>query len=185
MMNPSQKKIKPKLTSSFQKLWSLHWIMAVCFLVLYLVGIIMSRLPDEITLKDYMFDFHKSIGVLVMALLLLRIFFLLQVFGKKYSKRQPKLNKQWIQGFTLHSLLYLLMLIVPLSGFLYSNSGGHEVEFFGIAMPNLFQQNQAFFPVARSIHFWLSYTFLAFILLHAWENHRLIMNFRRRFLNWS
>ncbi|MGL5941549.1 MAG: hypothetical protein ACRC2S_14415 [Waterburya sp.] len=38
--------------------------MAVCFLVLYLVGIIMSRLPDEITLKDYMFDFHKSIGVL-------------------------------------------------------------------------------------------------------------------------
>jgi cytochrome b561 len=180
-MNLSQKQIKPKLTSSFQKLWSLHWLMAVCFLVLYLVGIVMSRLSDEITLKDYMFDFHKSIGVLVIGLLLLRMFFLLQVFGKKYLKRQPKLNKQWIQGFTLHSLLYLFMLIVPLSGFLYSNSGGHEVAFFGIATPNLFQENQTLFPFARSLHFWLSYTFLAFILLHAWENHRFILNFRRRF----
>jgi cytochrome b561 len=181
-MHPSQKSSQPKLTSHFQKLWSLHWIMAACFLVLYLVGAIMSRLADEIALKDYLFDFHKSIGVLVMGLLLLRIFFLIQVFGRKYLKRRPKVKKQWIQGFTLHSLLYLFMWIVPLSGFLYSNSGGHEVAFFGIAMPDLFQENRDFFPFARSLHFWLSYTFLAFILLHGWENYHFVQNFSRRFL---
>ena len=181
-MDVSRKKLKPKLTSPWEQLWFLHWIMAGCFLILYFVGVVMSRLPDEIAMKDYLFDFHKSIGVLVMGLLLLRIFFLLQVFGRKYLKRQPKLKKQWIQVFTLHFLLYLLMLIVPLSGFLYSNSGGHGVAFFGIAMPNLFQENQDLFPVARSIHFWLSYTFLAFILLHALENHHLIQNFWLRFL---
>ena len=117
-----------------------------------------------------------------MGLLLLRIFFLLQVFGRKYLKRQPKLKKQWIQVFTLHFLLYLFMLIVPLSGFLYSNSGGHGVALFGIALPSLFQENQAFFPFARSIHFWLSYAFLTFILLHAWENYRSIHNFGKRFI---
>ena len=180
-MNTSQK----KRTSSFQQLWFLHWIMAACFLVLYLAGVVISRLSDEIAIKDYLFDFHKSIGVLVMCLLLLRIFFLLQVFGRKYLKRQPKLKKQWIQVFTLHFLLYLFMLIVPFSGFLYSNSGGHGVAFFGIAMPNLFRENQAFFPFARSIHFWLSYTFLTFILLHTWENHHLIQNFWKRFLRAS
>lgn len=180
-MNVSRKNLKTKPTTSFQRLWLLHWIMAACFLALYLVGVVMSRLSDEIAIKDYLFDLHKSIGVLVMCLLLLRIFFLLQVFGRKYLKRQPKLKKQWIQVFTLHFLLYLFMSIVPLSGFLYSNSGGHGVAFFGIAVPNLFPENQAFFPFARSIHFWLSYTFLAFIVLHAWENHYLIQNFRQRF----
>ena len=178
-MDTSQK----KRTSSFQQLWSLHWIMATCFLILYVIGFVMSRLSDEIAIKDYLFDFHKSIGVLAMGLLLLRIFFLLQMFRRKYSKPQPKLKKQWIQVFTLHFLLYLFMLVVPLSGFLYSNSGGHEVVFFGIAMPNLFQENLGFFPFARSIHFWLSYAFLTFVLLHAWENYRSILNFQKRFFN--
>jgi cytochrome b561 len=180
-MNRSENKPESRLTSSFQQLWYLHWVMAACFLILYLGGVVMSRLSDEISLRGYLFDFHKSIGVLVIGLLLLRIFFLIQVFGRRYLKRQPKFKKQWIQGFTLHLLLYLFMLIVPLSGFLYSNSGGYEVALFGITMPNLFQKNRDFFPFARSIHFWLSYTFLAFIVLHSWENYNFIQNFWRRF----
>ncbi len=180
-MDMSSEKSPSRPTSSFQRLWFLHWIMAGCFLVLYLVGVVMSRLSSEMSLRGYLFDFHKSIGVLVMGLLLLRILFLLQVYGRKYLKRQPKIKKQWIQSFTLHFLLYLFMTIVPLSGFLYSNSGGHGVALFGIAMPHLFAKNQALFPFAKSIHFWLSYTFLAFIVLHGWENYRFIQNFRKRF----
>ena len=181
-MNSSPTKTKSRQTLSSQRLWLIHWIMTACFLILYVVGVVMSRLNDEIAFKDYLFDFHKSIGVLVMGLLLLRIFLLLQVFGHRYLKRKPKLKKQWIQGFSLHLLLYVFMCIVPLSGFLYSNSGGHEVAFFGITMPNLFKQNEALFPFARSLHFWLAYAFLAFILLHGWENFYFVNNLKRRLL---
>jgi cytochrome b561 len=50
----SQKTLtKPRLTSAFKQLWSLHWIMAACFLILYTGGAFMSRLNDDISLKDY------------------------------------------------------------------------------------------------------------------------------------
>lgn len=140
----------------------------------------MSRLSDEVSLKDYLFDFHKSIGAIVLGLLFLRIFQLLQVFGRRYVQRRPKLTKHWLQMVALHALLYGFILIVPLSGFFYSNSGGHDVAIFGLVLPDLFPENQAIFDLAHSIHFWLAYTFLAFIGLHVLEQRRFVRNIWRR-----
>ena len=182
----SQKTLtKPRLTSAFKQLWSLHWIMAACFLILYAGGAFMSRLKDDVSLKDYLFDFHKSIGVLVMALLIARIFVLLRMFWSKYSRRQPKLTVNWIRTFALHTTLYLFMLVVPISGFFYSNSGDHDVAFFGLVLPRMFGVNQGRFEFAYSLHFWLAYTFLAFIVLHALDQHKFLWTTWRRFLGKS
>lgn len=173
--------VKPgRKTTAFKQLWSLHWLMAVCILTLYIVGAFMSRLSDDVSFKDYLFDFHKSIGSLVMALLIARIFVLLRMFWSKYSRRQPKLTRSWIKTFTLHITLYLFMLVVPISGFFYSNSGGHDIAFFGIVLPRMFGVNQAVFEFARSLHFWLAYTFLAFIVLHTLEQRKFVRSTWKR-----
>jgi cytochrome b561 len=157
---------KPKLNSAFQRLMSIHWWMAGCYLVLFVVGTYMSQLPRT-DFRNTLYDFHKSIGVLTMALLTWRILILIQVVWKKYTKRLPKFSPQWLKNFALHTLMYLFMWAVPIAGFLLSNSFRvNNVKFFGLLLPDLFPQDKAMVEVGRTLHFWLSYTFLAFITLH-------------------
>lgn len=102
-----------------------------------------------------------------MALLTWRILTLIQVMQKKYTKRLPKFSPQWLKNFALHTLIYGFMWAVPIAGFLLSNSyRANNVSFFGLLLPDVFPQNPAMVDVGRALHFWLAYTFLAFVVLH-------------------
>lgn len=160
--------VKPnRLNSAFKQLMSLHWWMALAYLVLFIGGTLMAPLPKEHPIRNPLYDFHKSIGALTMAMLTLRILVLLRVWWRKYTKKHPKLTAQWFKNFILHITLYLFMWAVPITGFFLSNSVRIDnVRFFGIVLPNLFLPNPERVPLARSIHFWFTYTFLVFILLH-------------------
>jgi cytochrome b561 len=157
---------KPRLNSAFQRLMSVHWWMAGCYLILFVGGTFMARLPRT-EFRGLLYDFHKSIGVLTMALLTWRILTLIQVMWKKYMKRLPKFSPQWWRNFALHALMYVFMWAVPIAGFFFSNSfRSNNVKFFGLLLPDLFPQNDAMVDFGRSLHFWLAYTFLAFIAVH-------------------
>jgi cytochrome b561 len=145
---------------------SIHWWMAGCYLILFVVGTFMAQLPRN-DFRNTLYDFHKSVGVLTMALLIWRILTLTQVMGKKYTRRLPKLSSAWLRNFALHTLIYVFMWAVPIAGFLLSNSfRSNNVKFFGLLLPDIFPQNEDMVDVGRALHFWLSYTFLAFIVLH-------------------
>lgn len=181
-MNETVVKTKPRLTSAFQRLMSVHWWIAAAYFILFIGGTIMSQLPREVSFRGGMYDFHKSIGVLSMALLTWRIFVLIQVWWKKYSKRWPKLSPKWWQTFILHTSLYLFMWAVPIAGFLLSNSfKANNVSFFGLVLPDIFPQDKAMVDVGRSLHFWLSYTFLAFVVLHTIAQWKVVRANWRRF----
>jgi cytochrome b561 len=157
---------KPRLNSAFQRLMSVHWWMAGCYLILFVGGTFMARLPRT-EFRGLLYDFHKSIGVLTMALLTWRILTLIQVMWKKYMKRLPKFSPQWWRNFALHAFMYVFMWAVPIAGFFFSNSfRSNNVKFFGLLLPDLFPQNDAMVDLGRSLHFWLAYTFLAFIAVH-------------------
>ncbi len=157
---------KPRLNSAFQRLMSVHWWMAGLYLILFVGGTVMSQLPRT-DFRNMLYDFHKSIGVLTMMLLTWRILTLLQVMRKKYTKRFPKSSSKWLKQFILHSLMYLFMWAVPIAGFLLTNSfRANNVSFFGLPLPDLFPENKAMVELGRSLHFWLAYTFLAFIAVH-------------------
>jgi cytochrome b561 len=172
---------KFRLNSAFKQLMSVHWWMAGVYLVLFTTGTFMSQLDRQVSFRDGFYDFHKSMGVVSMALLTWRILVLLQVWWKKYTKRFPKLTKHWWQTVALHGSLYVFMWAVPIAGFLLSNSfKANNVKLFGILLPDIFPQNRAMVDVGRSLHFWLSYTFLAFVVLHSIEQRKVVRaNWRR------
>lgn len=180
-MSSSKEVAKPQKTSAYKQLWSMHWIMAACYLAIFIGGSFMARLPRELFIRNPLYDFHKSMGVLTMALLTWRIFYLLRVYWTKYTRRQPKMTGDWIRTFTLHALLYLFMLVTPVTGFFFSNSfKSNNVRFFGITMPDIFPENAAMVEIGRSLHFWLAYAFLAFIILHTVEQWKFAQGFWRR-----
>lgn len=177
----SKAKSKPRLNSAFKHLMSMHWVMSICYLVLFTTGTFMARLPRELVIRNPLYDFHKSIGALTMALLTWRILILLQVWWRKYAKRLPQFSRKWWQKVILHTLLYGFMWIVPVSGFFFSNSfKSNNVRFFGVVLPDLFPQSDARVGLGRDLHFWLAYTFLAFVLLHMLHQRKVVRaNWRR------
>ncbi len=182
-MSSLEKVAKLRITSAFKALMSMHWLMAGCYLVLFTTGTLMAQLPREVFIRNPLYDFHKSIGTLVMALLTWRILVLLRVWWRKYTKRPPKFTKEWFKTFALHTSLYMFMWGVPVTGFLLSNSyKSNNVKFFGIVLPDIFPQNSAMVDVGRNLHFWLAYTFLAFIILHIVAQWKVAKALWRRFL---
>jgi cytochrome b561 len=180
----AQPAAKPRLNSAFKQLMSLHWAMAACYLVLFITGPFMAQLPRELFIRNPLYAFHKSVGVLTMAFLTLRILTLLRVWWKKYTKRLPKFTKEWYKNFALHATLYVFMWLVPVAGFLLSNSiRNKNVPFFGIVVPDMFPKNPAMVEVGRSLHFWLSYTFLAFVILHILDQKKVVRANWRRWTN--
>jgi len=180
----TQPAAKPRLNSAFKQLMSLHWGMSACYLVLFITGSFMARLPRELFIRGPLYDFHKSLAVLTMALLTWRILTLLQVWWKKYTKRRPKFTKEWYKNVALHVSLYVFMWLVPVAGFFLSNSfKSNNVKFFGILLPDLFPKNPAMVEVGRSLHFWLAYTFLAFVILHILDQKKVVRANWRRLTN--
>ena len=175
---------KPRLNSAFKQLMSLHWVMSACYLVLFIGGTFMAQLPREFLIRGPLYDFHKSLGVLVMALLTLRILTLLRVAWKKYTKRLPKFTQEWYKNLALHATLYVFMWLVPVAGFFFSNSfKSNNVKFFGIVLPDAFPHNSAMVEVGRSLHFWLAYAFLAFAILHILGQKKVVRANWRRLAN--
>ncbi len=119
-----------------------------------------------------------------MGLLTWRILVLLRVWWKKYTRRLPKFSAAWWSKVALHSALYFFMWAVPVSGYFLSNSfRSNNVKFFGILLPDIFPQNNAAISLGRSLHFWLGYTFLAFVILHAIAQWKVIRANWRRLVN--
>ena len=180
----TQPAAKPRLNSAFKQLMSLHWAMSACYLVQFITGPFMAQLQREFFIRNPLYAFHKSVGVLTMAFLTLRILTLLRVWWKKYTKRLPKFTKEWYKSFALHATLYVFMWLVPVAGFLLSNSiRNKNVPFFGIVVPDMFPKNPAMVEVGRSLHFWLAYTFLAFLILHLLEQKKVVKANWRRLTN--
>ncbi len=117
---------KPKVLASKQ-LWSLHWLMAFCFLPIFVGGIYMAKaeLPQG-AYRSFIYRFHESMGILVMLLLATRIFVLLR---KHLPFTKHKHRRGWIETVALHTALYLFMLAVPLSGYLMISAADVGVPF--------------------------------------------------------
>lgn len=184
MIQPQPAVSKPRINSAFKQLMSVHWWMAACYLILFTGGWFMSQLPREVPFRGSLYDFHKSIGVLTIGLLTWRILVLLQVWQRKYTKRFPKFTPAWIRVAALHTALYGLMWAAPVTGIYMSNSyKPNNVKFFGFVLPDVFPQNSAAADLGGNLHFWFTYTFLAFVLMHMLVQWKVVRANWRRLIN--
>jgi cytochrome b561 len=159
--------------------------MAKLYVVLFLGGWLMVEVNDDFAYRGLMYDFHKSIGALTVMILSWRVIVLLQVWWRKYTKRWPKFTPQWFKKVALHSTLYVFMWAVPVTGFFLSNSyQAQNVRFFGLTLPDFFPQNSEVVGLARNLHFWFAYVFLAFTLLHTIDQWKVVRSWWRRTQDW-
>lgn len=143
----------------------IHWLMALIILTLLAVGIYMTEfLSKESANRMVIYDMHKSFGVMALILIFLRII-------NRFVKKTPALPNtmpkyEIILSHLGHFGLYVLMLIVPLSGYLMSNSFGFPVKFFSLEMPILVQNNFELGKFFAEVHELSAYGLLTLIIVH-------------------
>jgi cytochrome b561 len=183
---PSAAVPKPRQNSIFKQLMSIHWWMAFCYLLLFPSGVVMSKLEGQDSYRELLFAAHKSFGVLVLLLLVWRGYLLFKAWGKKYSKHFPKLTGNWYIKTALHSLLYIMMVVVPLTGYWLSNAyQANNVSLFGIPMPDIFPVNSDLVSSAGMAHGVTSKLFAFLILIHIVAQRKFVKASFRRLSDWT
>lgn len=106
-----------------------HWVMALAVIGIVTAGLIMTDMDKDNPLRGEIYNIHKSVGVLILALVVLR--FLWRLMNPVPALPADMPAWQRIIAHLNIYLLYALMISMALSGFLMSYFS-YGVPFFGL-----------------------------------------------------
>jgi len=143
---------------------SLHWVIALLIFAAFPLGLYMSDLPvSPNSLRLY--SYHKWMGITVLVLAVLRLVW-------RITHRPPELPitmPRWerVAAASMHHLLYILIFIVPLTGWLMSSAKGFQTVWFGvIPLPDLVGKDKALGHLLKEWHEYLNYLMLVLVIGH-------------------
>jgi len=144
---------------------ALHWIIAVGVLSQIALGWWMIDIPKQPPgVRAYWFNLHKSIGMTLGVLILLRL-------SWRLTHRPPPLPSatplwQARAAHASHMLLYACMLAMPLAGYLGSVFSGYPIKYFGSTLPSWGWKDEALKQLLSTVHYAAALTFIALIAVH-------------------
>ena len=143
---------------------ALHWITAALIIANLLLGLSMVGLPIS-PRKLSWYLVHKSIGITIFLLTSLRIVWRL---ARPHPAPIPMPAWQRRAAAGSHALLYLLLFVIPITGWLYSSATGVQVVYLGLVpLPDLVHKSRALGDVLRLVHVDLNALLFAVVCVHA------------------
>jgi cytochrome b561 len=142
----------------------LHWLIALCVLGLLSVGLYMTGLKiSPVKLQIYML--HKSLGLTVLALMLIRLLWRLTHAPPPLPVSLPAWQR--VASASTHALIYLLLFAMPISGWLMNSASGFPTKLFSLMpLPQLIARDPEAFVRWQTVHAYLAYSLLALVVLH-------------------
>lgn len=142
-----------------------HWIMAA--LIIGLIGL--GWYMVQLTYYDWFYhgslSLHRSVGLIVLALAVLRLAWMLVD-----RRPRPPLSLttfDMIASRTVHAVLIVLMVVMPVSGYLISTEAGDPVPVFGLVnMPAVIDVSDQLREIATDVHFYSVYATAGLVVLH-------------------
>lgn len=141
----------------------LHWTIVVLIVVMAWLGLTMVDLPNT-PRKVEVYALHKSIGLAVLALVVVRLAWRLYA-GAPDPLPAPRWQR-WLAHGT-HFGLYLLLLAMPLSGWIANAASGFPLRWFGLfRVPQPIAADEALYDLTREVHEWLFWLLVVLALVH-------------------
>ena len=162
---------------------ALHWMIALLILGMIGLGLYMIELPKKHELpagaesvRAFYFLLHKSIGMSLAALILIRVIWRLTHKTPALPTTIPR--PQRIAANAVHLALYGFMLAMPLSGYMQSMYSKYATKFWGLELPRIAEADKGLKEQFSHLHEILAFIFIAFIIIHilAAVRHRLLGN---------
>ena len=142
----------------------LHWLVVALVITQFVLASLAEDLAPGMA-KLGLLARHKSVGITILGLALLRLAWRL---GQPVPALPPGMPR-WQRGLATgtHHLLYALLLAMPLSGWLMSSARNYPVSWFGLVqLPDLIAPGEHAFEALRATHGTLAALLAATALLH-------------------
>lgn len=147
----------------------LHWTVFALIVYQFVGANLMGRLGRNGTVlglnQDHFYNWHKSIGLVVLGVAVLRI-----------AWRRTTPLPEWCSALTpaeraitqrLEAMLYALMFLLPVTGYLFVMAGGYGVRLFGVHdLPNPIGKQPVLALWAQGLHVLLTH---ALVVVAAWH----------------
>lgn len=145
-----------------------HWLSAALVLVMLVTGLVMVYRGKDLNiwndLTNNLYTTHKTLGLVVLALVAIRLIYRL-VRGAPPD--EPTLEPvHRIAGHATHWLMYLLLLALPLLGWVGISMFPALGTFGGFKIPALTAPDPDMSKQVLWLHAWLAYALIALIAMH-------------------
>jgi cytochrome b561 len=142
----------------------LHWLTLLLIIAAYVLATILEDMTLS-PLKLKLYSWHKWVGITVLFLLPLR---LLLRFVDRFDHRFELTMLEVKVSAAMHAVLYLLLIAVPMFGWLHSSAAGFSVVWFGVLpLPDLVGKDKALAEVLKELHAGSVNLLIALVALHA------------------
>jgi len=144
---------------------TLHWLVALGVFVLIGLGWYMVDIPKGTPGRAAFYNLHKSIGVTVAMIVLIRVIW-------RWNHDPPPLpsgTASWVVSAAKlnHNLMYALLVLMPIAGFLASNFSKYGVKYFGLfQIGPLFAENKTLYDLFQGVHHAASEVLVIAVVVH-------------------
>lgn len=149
----------------------LHWAVAVLVLLSLAVGLTLGFLGFEGAMATFgeattnlLYTAHKTGGVAILALMLVRVLVRLTLGKPTHDPPLPRPHR--IASEAVHGTLYLVLIAMPVVGWLATAAGGFPVQFFHWNLPGFIGENEALSEQLYQWHAILGWLILALAAVH-------------------
>lgn len=144
---------------------TLHWLIAFFVIVMVIGGFFMNDIPNE-NIKHTIVNLHRLLGIAILLLMLARLVWRLSQPRPDIFPAIPTWQKA--AALTMHSVLYTLILLMPLTGWIMSTAAGHFPHIGALTLPLPFIiKSKAISSLFFSYHQITAWVIIALISLHA------------------
>jgi len=129
---------------------TLHWFMVLLLVAVYLCIELRGLFPKGSDPREALKAWHFMLGLSVLVFVLPRL-------GARFAAPPPGITPapaRWTQlsAGVLHFALYLLMIGMPLSGWLILSAAGKPIPFFGLELPALIAKSKDLSKAIETVH---------------------------------
>lgn len=122
----------------------LHWVVAIGMIVIAALGVYMESFEAYAW-----YGFHKSVGMLLLIVILIRVFKRL----KEGFSESSSVRWQRVTAKAVHLSLLIVTLLFPISGMMMSIGGGRGADIFGLTLisPNIDSVTEKVTPINETV----------------------------------
>lgn len=143
----------------------LHWLVAIAVLGQIGFGWYLQQIARGTPDRTVFVNFHKSTGMVIGVLILIRIAWRLTHKPPPLPASMPLWERR--AALVNHTLLYACMLLMPLAGYTASNFSKFGVKFFNaVLLPPWGIDDRRLYAFFNGLHIITSYVLVALIALH-------------------
>ena len=144
---------------------AVHWAVAALAVAVVTLGWAMTGASRGGDSRAVLLSLHRSVGVLILALMVFRVLWRLTHPPPPLPAGLPR--REAAAAHADYALLYIVFLVMPLTGLLNAAAAGHPVGVFGLfAIPPLLREDPILAQVAVAIHLVGQFAVYALVAVH-------------------